>query len=92
MFGAASDSTFDAPDWIMDFVSGEDKIDLSGLFASTDATLNFVSGFTGHAGDAILTYYAETNQTSLMIDLSGHGAVDFAVGTVGQAAVTDIIA
>ncbi|MEN5094383.1 serralysin family metalloprotease [Pseudomonas protegens] len=92
VFGAASDSTFDAPDWIMDFASGEDKIDLSGLFASTGATLNFVSGFTGHAGDAILTYFAETNQTSLMIDLTGHGAVDFAVGTVGQAAVTDIIA
>ena len=60
-------------------------IDLA--IVSTGATLNFVSGFTGHAGDAILTYFAETNQTSLMIDLTGPGAVDFAVGTVGQAAV-----
>ncbi|KAF2391807.1 serralysin family metalloprotease [Pseudomonas frederiksbergensis] len=94
VFGAASDSTMTAPDWIMDFTSGQDKIDLSGIaeFASGAATLNFVGGFTGHAGDAILTYFAQTNQTSLMVDLTGHGAVDFAVGTVGQAAVTDIVA
>ncbi|MGF6108845.1 serralysin family metalloprotease [Pseudomonas frederiksbergensis] len=94
VFGAASDSTMTAPDWIMDFTSGQDKIDLSGIaeFASGNATLNFVSGFTGHAGDAILTWFAESNQTSLMVDLTGHGAVDFAVGMVGQAAVSDIVA
>ncbi|RON50016.1 serine 3-dehydrogenase [Pseudomonas frederiksbergensis] len=94
VFGAASDSTMTAPDWIMDFTSGQDKIDLSGIaqFASGAAALNFVSGFTGHAGDAILTYFAQTDQTSLMVDLTGHGAVDFAVGTVGQAAVSDIVA
>ncbi|CAI9008853.1 Metalloprotease AprA [Pseudomonas chlororaphis] len=94
VFGAASDSTLTEPDWIMDFTSGQDKIDLSGLaqFTSGQATLNFVSGFTGHAGDAILTYYAETDQTSLLVDLTGLGAVDFAVGTIGQAATTDIVA
>ncbi|WP_248742010.1 MULTISPECIES: serralysin family metalloprotease [unclassified Pseudomonas] len=94
VFGAASDSTMTAPDWIMDFTSGLDKIDLSGIagFATGAATLNFVSGFTGHAGDAILTYFAETNQTSLMIDLTGQGSVDFAVGVVGQAVAADIVA
>jgi len=92
VFGQASDSTMTAPAWIMDFTSGEDKIDLSGLFASVNATLNFVSGFTGHAGDAILTYFQETDQTSLMVDLTGSGLVDFAVGTVGQATMTDIVA
>ncbi|MBK5417365.1 serralysin family metalloprotease [Pseudomonas sp. TH31] len=94
VFGAANDSTMTAPDWIMDFTSGQDKIDLSGIaeFASGNATLNFVSGFTGHAGDAILTYFSQTNQTSLLVDLTGHGAVDFAVGTVGQALATDIVA
>ncbi|MCX4216107.1 serralysin family metalloprotease [Pseudomonas sp. MCal1] len=94
VFGAASDSTMTAPDWIMDFTSGLDKIDLSGIagFATGAATLNFVSGFTGHAGDAILTYFGQTNQTSLMIDLTGQGSVDFAVGVVGQAVATDIVA
>ncbi|MFJ2710256.1 serralysin family metalloprotease [Pseudomonas sp. NPDC087346] len=94
VFGAASDSTMTAPDWIMDFTSGLDKIDLSGIagFASGAATLNFVSGFTGHAGDAILTYFAQTNQTSLMVDLTGQGSVDFAVGVVGQAVAADVVA
>ncbi|MCU7249713.1 serralysin family metalloprotease [Pseudomonas koreensis] len=94
VFGAASDSTMTAPDWIMDFTSGLDKIDLSGIagFANGSATLNFVSGFTGHAGDAILTYFEQTHQTSLMIDLTGQGSVDFAVGVVGQAVATDIVA
>lgn len=94
VFGAASDTHYSAPDWIMDFTSGQDKIDLSGLapFASGGAMLNFVSGFTGHAGDAVLTYFAETNQTSLYVDLDGMGVAGFAVGTVGQAAMTDIVA
>jgi serralysin len=94
VFGTASDSLYSAPDWIMDFTSGQDKIDLSGLteFASGGAKLNFVSGFTGHAGDAVLTYHAETNQTAIYVDLDGTGVVGFAIGTVGQAATTDIIA
>jgi serralysin len=78
----------------MDFTSGLDKIDLSGIagFTTGAASLNFVSGFTGHAGDAILTYFEQTNQTSLMVDLTGQGSVDFAVGVVGQAVATDIVA
>ena len=93
VFGAASDSTDNQPDWIMDFKSGLDKIDLSGIaeFSSGAATLNFVSSFTGHAGDAILTYYAQHGQTGLLVDLTGQGQVDFAVGVVGQAVVTDIV-
>ncbi|WP_430443473.1 MAG: serralysin family metalloprotease [Pseudomonas piscis] len=94
VFGAASDSTVNAPDWIMDFTSGQDKIDLTGIpqFATGGAALNFVKAFTGHAGDAILSYNAGTNQSSLLVDLTGHGTTDFAVGIVGQAVTTDIIA
>jgi serralysin len=94
VFGAASDSTNNQPDWIMDFKSGLDKIDLSGIagFASGAASLNFVSHFTGHAGDAILTYYGQSDQTTLLVDLTGQGAIDFAVGVVGQALASDIVA
>lgn len=94
VFGAAIDSTNNQPDWIMDFKSGLDKIDLSGIaeFASGAAKLNFVSSFTGHAGDAILTYQAQHGQTGLLVDLTGQGQVDFAVGIVGQAVMTDIVA
>ncbi|MNG34313.1 Serralysin precursor [compost metagenome] len=54
--------------------------------------MNFVSEFTGHAGDAVLVYISESNESSLLVDLVGNRVVDFAVGTVGQALATDIIA
>ncbi len=94
VFGAASDSTHSDPDWIGDFVSGQDKIDLTGIaaFSSGTASLNFVSDFTGSAGDAVLVYFAERNESSLLVDLTGDRAVDFAVGTVGQALASDIVA
>ena len=93
VYAASSDSTPDAPDWLMDFTTGQDKIDLSGLakFASGRTVLNFVSGLTCHAGDAILAYHADTNQTALYVDLSGTGTAGFAIGMVGQVAITDII-
>jgi len=89
VFAAVSDSTPKAADRIMDFVSGQDKIDLSGI--THGSALNFVNAFTGHAGDAVLTYASGTNLGSLAVDFSGHGVADFLVTTVGQAAVSDIV-
>jgi serralysin len=93
VFGAVSDSTKAAPDRIMDFTSGQDKIDLSGMaaFAVDKLPLQFVNAFTGHAGEAILSYDQATNLGSLTIDFTGNSLGDFLVTTVGQAAVTDIV-
>jgi len=90
VFAAVSDSAPNAADRIMDFTSGQDKIDLSGI--THGSGLNFVNAFTGHAGDAVLTYASGTNLGTLAVDFSGHGVADFLVTTVGQAAVTDIVA
>jgi len=90
VFGASSDSKPGAADKIFDFTSGSDKIDLSGI--TKGAGLSFVNAFTGHAGDAVLTYAAGTNLGTLAVDFSGHGVADFLVTTVGQAAVSDIVA
>ncbi|WP_191488042.1 serralysin family metalloprotease [Pseudomonas sp. FEN] len=90
VFAAVSDSAPNATDRIMDFSSGQDKIDLSGI--THGAGLSFVNAFTGHAGDAVLTYASGTNLGTLAVDFSGHGVADFLVTTVGQAAVTDIVA
>ncbi|SEL57052.1 epralysin. Metallo peptidase. MEROPS family M10B [Pseudomonas agarici] len=90
VFIVVSDSALNAGDRIMDFVSGQDKIDLSGI--TQGSALNFVNAFTGHAGDAVLSYVASTGLGTLAIDFSGHGVADFLVTTVGQAAVTDIVA
>lgn len=93
VFGAVSDSAKAAPDRIMDFTSGQDKIDLSGIaaFAVDKLPLQFVNAFTGHAGEAILSYDQATNLGSLAIDFTGNSLGDFLVNTVGQAAVTDIV-
>ncbi|NWB93093.1 calcium-binding protein [Pseudomonas agarici] len=83
LFSAVADSTPDAADWIVDFVSGQDTIDLTGITGG--AGLHFVETFSGRAGEAMLGY-------DLQVDFSGDGLADFRVYTVGQAAVTDIVA
>ncbi|WOE82449.1 serralysin family metalloprotease [Pseudomonas protegens] len=88
VFGASSDSKPGAADQIMDFVSGLDKIDLTGI--TKGAGLHFVNAFTGAVGDAILT--TSGGVSTLSVDFSGQGVADFLVSTVGQAAVSDIVA
>lgn len=88
VFAASSDSKPGAADQIMDFVSGLDKIDLSAI--TQGAGLHFVNAFSGAAGDAILS--TSGGVSTLAVDFSGHGVADFLVSTVGQAAVSDIIA
>ncbi|NWB93097.1 M10 family metallopeptidase C-terminal domain-containing protein [Pseudomonas agarici] len=89
VFGAVADSASGESDWILDFVSGEDKIDLSGI--TQGANLKFVKALTGQAGEAILSHDLETGLATLQIDFAGTGKTDFLVTTVGQAAVTDIV-
>lgn len=93
VFESSSDSTPQAPDWIMDFTSGQDKIDLTGFaaFSVNKLQLDFVTAFTGHAGEALLTYDKVNNVGGLAIDFTGVGQADFQVYTVGQAAITDIV-
>ena len=88
VFAASSDSKPGAVDQILDFVSGLDKIDLTGI--TNGAGLHFVNSFTGAAGDAVLT--SSGGNSLLSVDFSGHGVADFLVSTVGQAAYSDIAA
>ncbi|WP_339532165.1 serralysin family metalloprotease [Pseudomonas mucidolens] len=90
VFGASSDSKPGAADQILDFISGSDKIDLTGI--TNGNGLHFVNAFTGAAGDAVLSYASGTNLGTLAVDFSGHGVADFLVTTVGQAAFSDIVA
>ncbi|MEN4752960.1 serralysin family metalloprotease [Pseudomonas sp. Ps21-P2] len=91
VFAASSDSRPSTPDQIMDFVSGQDKIDLSAMpeFATSHIPLTFVSAFSGTAGQAVLSQIS--TGSALSIDFTGDRAADFLVNTVGQAATTDIV-
>jgi len=90
VFTTVSDSTREASDWIMDFVSGEDILDLRVITGGTG--LNFVKTLSGNSGEAVLGYDPHFKDGTLEIDFSGNGVVDFRITTIGQVAVTDIVA
>ncbi|KPA96345.1 serralysin family metalloprotease [Pseudomonas asplenii] len=87
VFTRISDSTPEAADWIMDFVSGEDRIDLTDI--THGSGLSFVEAFTGQAGQAVLGH---ADEGTLEVDFSGDGVADFRVTTLGVVRVTDIMA
>ncbi|ASV38412.1 hypothetical protein CI807_20175 [Pseudomonas sp. NS1(2017)] len=93
LFSDASHSTSDAPDHIMDFRSGEDKIDVSSIrLASGQPELRFVLAFSGWPGEAVLTYNAKKDVSMLQIDTTGDARPDFKVRVNGQVGLSDIVA
>ncbi|MGE5501292.1 MAG: M10 family metallopeptidase C-terminal domain-containing protein [Ignavibacteriales bacterium] len=81
VFSALSDSTLAAHDRIADFDPLSDHIDLSAIDANTalsgNQAFSFVSAFDHQAGEAVLTYDAGTNTTTLNLDVNGDAASDF---------------
>jgi Ca2+-binding RTX toxin-like protein len=77
-------------DQILDlsFVDG-DRIDLSGIDADAaaagDQALVFVGAFSGHAGQATLTYVAASDTTLLRLDVDGDRKIDLQVKIAGDA-------
>ncbi|MFL4423933.1 serralysin family metalloprotease [Serratia marcescens] len=69
-YSNVSESTFMKPDWIRDFISGEDFIDLTGI--SMD--LKVVNHFTGRANEIVLKN--EANTATLSLDHHGHDITD----------------
>ncbi|MBC8944107.1 MULTISPECIES: serralysin family metalloprotease [Xenorhabdus] len=95
LWGGAGKDTFvyldgkeslkDNPDWIHDFVSGEDKIDLSQFNFGGKGDLKFVDSFSGKAGEILLTYNESTDVTDMSISLGeGLAGNDFLVKIIGQ--------
>lgn len=60
-----------------------DKIDISNIDADThtdgDQAFTLVSSFTHHAGEAVLSFDAETGKTTLQLDVNGDAKADAAV-------------
>ncbi|MCU1719083.1 serralysin family metalloprotease [Pseudomonas sp. 5P_3.1_Bac2] len=94
VYGSINDSKASAADRILDFTSGQDKIDLTGIdaFVNGGLQLSYVDAFSGTAGQAILAYDAASNAGKLSIDFSGNSQADFAINLIGQATQADIIA
>ena len=87
VFASLTDSTVAAPDLILDFNGHEDRLDLSAIDADVSAAgdqgFRFVGGFSGRAGEAVLTYDAARDLSTLRLDVNGDGQADFALQLVG---------
>lgn len=71
-------------DTILDFKSGEDKIDLSFL-SKIDKPIQVISDLPAQHGQLSLTYFKESNMTLLIANInSTQSSPDFAVKIIGQ--------
>lgn len=92
VYADASDSTLYAPDQLTDFVSGQDKIDISQLLSKHQInTLTFVNRLSGRPGEAGVGYDPQKNESWLVIDLNGDGQIDFYLESQGRIRSSDII-
>lgn len=91
--------------WVMDFTSGKDKLDFSGLRQQL-GPLNFVSTlphdhskaqdplsptFITRPGDVLVTYDAAFQRTHFRIDTTGNGKMDMHIDVQGSVAREDVV-
>jgi Ca2+-binding RTX toxin-like protein len=87
VFTALTDSTVAAPDVITDFVSGQDRIDLSAIDANTAVAgiqLFHLGATAGHAGDITLHYDATNNRTVVSLFVNADATADAVVWLTGN--------
>jgi serralysin len=89
VFSALGDSGGPAPDRIFDFRSDMgDVIDISGIDANAtaagDQAFAFVGAFSNRAAQAVLSYDAGANLSTLRLDVNGDGQADFNLLIEGQ--------
>lgn len=98
VYHSVEDSTAAAPDRIMDFQTGEDKIDLSylnkNLYDNSNGqnSLTFVNEFNGQPGQIKITYEPESQWSKVLPDVNNDSIADFAIDVYGYIdSVTDFI-
>jgi serralysin len=87
VYEAITDSASAAPDLITDLAL-EDRLLLTALDANVakagDQAFTLVAGFTGKAGQAVMSYDAGTNVSRLSLDVDGDGFADAAMLFTGN--------
>ena len=97
LYGSMSDSTVDDPDFITNFKTGQDKIDLSGLYGGHNAAVPYASdGHTDRPGAVYsAAFYTEGGQkmTDLYITLDDHSHDhdDMKIKIAGDFSFDDIV-
>lgn len=90
-YKAASDSHYDNPDLIMDFVSGRDRIDLRALKAEANVPLRLVDTYTGRIGDTVVKYNQQSGRYFVGVDLTGNRRTDFLVKSTRLIKPSDVV-
>lgn len=85
-----SESKADAFDKIIDFQSGLDKINFSSFNQSSSGSgfIHFVDGFTGAAGEVVLSYDAESNTSDIVLNMDKDALPDLKIQIVGHVDAT----
>ncbi|MBJ2220183.1 M10 family metallopeptidase C-terminal domain-containing protein [Pseudomonas sp. MF7453] len=92
VYDRASESTPDNPDVILDFESGADKIDLSGILkASGISAPKVVDHLSGHPGQVVLKYDEGSGEGSLALDVTGNGKADLLIKSIGRIKTGDVM-
>ena len=92
VYQRVSDSTPQNPDFIQDFHSGIDKIDLTGVLQAAGLkALSFSDRFNAKAGDAVLGQDSTTGRFTLAVDMTGNGTADLLVTSQGPIKQTDVV-
>ncbi|WP_415840103.1 M10 family metallopeptidase C-terminal domain-containing protein [Pseudomonas synxantha] len=90
-FNAFADSTRTQADLLLDFNTGQDKIDLSQMAIDGKVAFNFVEEYTGKTGDTIIKFNPQTGRYLLAIDLDGDGKTDFLIKSTRMISPEDVI-
>jgi serralysin len=89
VYFAQGDSMVGAVDRLMDFVTGQDHVDLTALNTDSAAPIHFSKTLDGTAGAAVLR--GASYGTHLAIDFNGDHHADFAIKILGEAQVSDFV-
>jgi Ca2+-binding RTX toxin-like protein len=100
VYNHVADSSGDVTDAILDFVSGKDKIDVTGLGADLPAlsgvSINFVgnrdddTGLAGTAGNGVLDAVYRTDTHALWFDVNDNGTFDAGDLHIGMGPTTEL--
>jgi serralysin len=89
IYFARSDSSAASADRLMDFISGQDTIDLSALSTSGGDSIHFTKTLDGSAGSAVLR--DASYGSNLSVDFNGDQSADFVIKILGQAHTSDFL-
>lgn len=90
LYSRTTDSTEDDPDYITDFKTGQDKIDLQGLFGAVSPQVKYATN-AHPAEHGAVSLSEDDGDTAVHVTLDGHAHPDMVIKVGGEIAMSDIL-